>query len=128
MKKTGFLYDQRYHNHLTGTYHPEVPERLSAIFKGIKDSGLLSLITRIEAEPADIKWIELIHEKNYISRFEKASLNKQSVFDSPDNQMCAETYDIALLAVGGILITVDMLMKNEIDNVFCAVRPPRSSC
>mmetsp|Transcript_13665 Transcript_13665/g.6752 ORF Transcript_13665/g.6752 Transcript_13665/m.6752 type:complete len:317 (+) Transcript_13665:838-1788(+) len=124
MKKTGFLYDQRYHNHLTGTYHPEVPERLSAIFKGIKDSGLLSLITRIEAEPADIKWIELIHEKNYISRFEKACLNKQSVFDSPDNQMCAETYDIALLAVGGILITVDMLMKNEIDNVFCAVRPP----
>jgi acetoin utilization deacetylase AcuC-like enzyme len=38
--------------------------------------------------------------------------------------MCAETYDTALLAVGGILDVVNLVMNREIDNAFCAVRPP----
>jgi acetoin utilization deacetylase AcuC-like enzyme len=38
--------------------------------------------------------------------------------------MCGESFETALLAVGGILKTVDMLMNGEIDNAFCAVRPP----
>jgi acetoin utilization deacetylase AcuC-like enzyme len=38
--------------------------------------------------------------------------------------MCADTYDAAFLAVGGILQTIDMMMEGEIDNAFCAVRPP----
>ena len=46
------------------------------------------------------------------------------MFDSPDNQMCPETYDIALLAVGGILDVVSRVMERELDNAFCAVRPP----
>jgi acetoin utilization deacetylase AcuC-like enzyme len=38
--------------------------------------------------------------------------------------MCSETFETALLAVGGILDAVDLVMKGEIDNAFCAVRPP----
>ena len=45
-------------------------------------------------------------------------------FDTPDNQMCAETFDTAMLAVGGILDTVRLVMEGKIDNAFCAVRPP----
>ena len=41
-----------------------------------------------------------------------------------DNQMCRETYDIAVLAVGGVIDTVRRVMAGEIDNAFCAVRPP----
>ena len=41
MKKTGFLYDKRYLLHETGPYHPEVPERLEAIYSGIEQAGLL---------------------------------------------------------------------------------------
>ncbi len=44
--------------------------------------------------------------------------------DSADNQICPQTYETALLAVGGILNAVDMLMEGKIDNAFCAVRPP----
>jgi acetoin utilization deacetylase AcuC-like enzyme len=45
-------------------------------------------------------------------------------FDHPDNQICKDSYDIALLAVGGILKTIDLLMEGQLDNAFCAVRPP----
>ena len=38
--------------------------------------------------------------------------------------MCVDTYDTALLAVGGVLETVRQVMNGDIDNAFCAVRPP----
>jgi acetoin utilization deacetylase AcuC-like enzyme len=124
MKKTGFLYDARYLLHETGPYHPEVPERLTAVYKGIEAGNLLPQLVSIDAERADIKWIEVVHDRAYIDRFNDACISNRKMFDHPDNQMCAESFDTALLAVGGILKTVDMLMKGEIDNAFCAVRPP----
>lgn len=124
MKRTGFLYDERYLLHDTGTNHPESPERLKAIYQGIKQAGLLPNLTLIQAMRADLEWIETVHSKNYIKRFEAACRSGNSTFDSPDNQMCAETFETALLAVGGVLDTVRQVMTGQIDNVFCAVRPP----
>jgi len=124
MNRTGFLYDDRYQLHKTGRYHPEVPERLGRIYQGIQESGLLSHLTRIEGRPADMRYIELVHDRNYIQRFEAACKNGDNIFDNPDNQMCPQTYEIAQLAVGGILNVVDRLMAGELDNAFCAVRPP----
>ena len=124
MKKTGFLFDERYLLHKTGRYHPEVPERLKAVYQGIEEGGLLSSLTMISASFPEMKWIEMIHDRDYIARLEEACRANESIFDSPDNQMCADTYETALLAVGGILETVRMVMEGTLDNAFCAVRPP----
>ena len=124
MNKTGFLYDERFQLHKTGNYHPEVPERLPSVYRGIQEAGLLPRLICLEARPADMKWIELVHDFNYVRRFEKACSLGEKIFDSPDNQMCCETYETSLLAVGGILDVVDRMMKGELDNAFCAVRPP----
>lgn len=124
MKQTGFLFDQRYLLHDTGPYHPEVPERLQAIYKGIAEADLLPKLTLIEAVRGDLKWVETVHDVTYIRRFEEVCFAGQKTFDSPDNIMCRETFETALLAVGGVLRAVDMVMQGAIDNVFCAVRPP----
>ena len=124
MKKTGFLFDQRYLLHDTGPYHPEVPERLQAIYQGIENGGLLPKLKMITAERADLKWIELVHSPDYIHRFEEVCYAGKSTMDSPDNRMCTETFETALLAVGGVLKVVDLIMQDELDNAFCAVRPP----
>lgn len=124
MNRTGFLYDSRYLLHETGPYHPEVPERLQAIHQGIEQAGLLPKLIPIKAVAADLKWIQTVHDKAYIDRFCDACVSNRKTFDSPDNQMCHMTYEIALLAVGGILEAARMLMDGEIDNAFCAVRPP----
>ena len=123
-KRTGFLYDERYQQHLTGNYHPEIPDRLPAVYKGIGDAGLLDKLTLIEATPADLKWLESVHDANYIKRFESACSIGHNIFDSPDNQMCTASYEIALLAVGGVLEAVRLVMEGKLDNAFCAVRPP----
>ena len=124
MKKTGFLYDERYLLHDTGPNHPEKPERLKAIYRGIKDAGLLSKLTLFQAEPADMKWIETIHSKEYIDRFETSCRSGITVFDYPDNQMCAKTFETAVLAVGGVIKAAQKVISGDLDNVFCAVRPP----
>lgn len=124
MKRTGYLHDQRFLLHDTGPYHPEMAERLQAIHQGIQKSGMLSQLQVIAAEPADMQWIRMIHAESYIRRFEEVCINGNRTFDSQDNQMCRETFETAILAVGGILKTIDQVMQGDIDNAFCAVRPP----
>ena len=124
MRRTGFVYDERYMHHKTGAYHPEVPERITAVYRGVKGAGLLPKLTLIRPQPAALKWVETIHGRHYIEQFQKACLSGKSEFHCADNQMCAETFDTALLAVGGVLEAVRCVMNQEIDNAFCAVRPP----
>jgi len=124
MKNTGFLFDPRYLLHDTGPYHPEVPERLQAIHKGIEEAGLLPKLKNVAALRADLRWIEAVHDVEYIRRFEEVCYGGNKTMDSPDCVMCSDTFETALLAAGGVLNAVDMLMKREIDNAFCAVRPP----
>jgi len=124
MKKTGLLFDERFLLHETGPYHPEVPERLIAIFKGLRDGNVLPHLTAFKAEEARSEWIEAVHPRAYIDRFSDECFAGRSYFDHPDNQMCAHTFDTATLAVGGVLRMVDEVMAGTVDNAFCAVRPP----
>jgi len=124
MKKTGFHFDQRYLLHDTGPYHPEVPERLQAIYQGIENGGLIPKLRMITADRADLKWVESVHSTDYIRRFEEVCYAGKPTMDSPDNRMCTETFETALLAVGGVLKVVDLVMQDELDNAFCAIRPP----
>ncbi len=124
MKKSGFLYDERFYKHVTSSYHPEQPERLTEIFNGIEQAGLLQNLIRIEACSSEIEWIEMVHKKDYIERFKNACIEGQTIFECMDNSICKDSYDTALLAVGGILKTADMIINGELNNAFCAVRPP----
>jgi len=124
MKRTGFLYDDRYLLHVTFEGHPESPARLSSILSRLTTSGVLEKLTLINAEVANQRWIEAVHKIQYILRFEEACIMGFPDFDHQDNSICRETYEIALLAVGGILRAIDEMMSGVLDNAFCAVRPP----
>jgi acetoin utilization deacetylase AcuC-like enzyme len=124
MKRTGFLYDQRYLLHDTGPYHPERAERLQVILQGIREAGLLPHLIEIPASIMDMKWVSSVHTETYIRRFEEVCLTGQRTLDCEDNQMCPDTWEAARLAVGGVLEAARRIMADEIDNAFCAVRPP----
>lgn len=124
MRKTGFVYDERYMRHLTGSFHPEAPERMAAVFRGVRDAGLLPKLVRIKPDPAELKWVHAVHRTEYIEEFQNACLSGETQFHCADNPMCPDTYDTALLAAGGALDAVRLVMSGEIDNAFCAVRPP----
>jgi acetoin utilization deacetylase AcuC-like enzyme len=124
MKRTGFLYDDRYLLHTTWEGHPESPARLIAIRDHLAATGLMEKLKLIPAEVANQRWIEAVHKIQYIMRFEEACIMGFPDIDHQDNSICRDTYEIALLAVGGILRAVDEVMEGAIDNAFCAVRPP----
>lgn len=124
MKKTGFVYDEKYLLHDTGGYHPESPERLKAIYKRLTESGMLEKLIRIPAERANQRWIEAVHSIRYIMKFDEACIYGLNEFEHPDNAICRDTFDVAFLAVGGVLKAIDAVMTGEVDNAFCAVRPP----
>jgi acetoin utilization deacetylase AcuC-like enzyme len=124
MLKTGFVYDEKYLLHQTFDGHPECSERLVAIVRGLEAEGLLEKLVRIPAEPANQRWIEAVHHVRYIMRFEEACSWGLPDFEHQDNSICRDTYDIAFLAAGGVLKAIDSVMNQEVDNAFCAIRPP----
>ncbi|HTZ17380.1 MAG TPA: histone deacetylase [Dissulfurispiraceae bacterium] len=124
MRRTGFLYDERFLLHRTGPEHPESPERLIAIHSGVVQAGLLPKLMTVNAVRAKQEWIEAVHSMKLIMRFEEACMWGMDMLDHPDNRISRETFETAMLAAGGILDTVDRVMRGEIDNAFCAVRPP----
>jgi acetoin utilization deacetylase AcuC-like enzyme len=124
MKNTGYVYDERFLLHDTGEFHPECPDRLRAIHSRLIETGLIDKLTRISAERANQRWIETVHNIHYILKFEEACLYGMTEFDHPDNAICRASYETAYLAVGGVLKAIDAVMKGEVDNAFCAVRPP----
>lgn len=124
MKKTGFVFDDKYLEHVTGDWHPENSERLRAIKKGLTESGLLERLIAIEATPANQRWIEAVHHIRYIMRFREACELGMPDFDNNENAICRASYDAALYAAGGVINAIDKVMEGEVDTAFCAVRPP----
>ena len=124
MRRTGLLYDERFLLHITGPGHPEAPDRLIVLQTALEKAGLLPKLIPIPATPAKMEWIEKVHAPRYIYKLEEACILDLGELDSADNQICPQTYETALLAVGGVLNAVDMMMEGKIDNAFCAVRPP----
>jgi acetoin utilization deacetylase AcuC-like enzyme len=124
MKKTGFVYDERFLEHVTFPSHPESPGRLRVIVEGLSTSGLLEKLVRVPAKRADQRWIEAVHNIRYMMRFEEACIMGLPDIDHQDNSICRDTYETAFIAVGGVLNAIDEVMSGNVANAFCAVRPP----
>ncbi len=122
---TGLFYDKVFLEHDTGQGHPECPARLSETIKYLsKQSWFNQLIHLSNPRSADQSIICLNHGSEYIERARHASLQGESMLDSPDVSICDQSYDIALQAVGASLELADRLMTGEINNGFGLIRPP----
>jgi|GEM_PF-88331 len=122
--KTGFVYHESYLQHDTGGYHPESPARLKAIVERLERDGVLPKLILIEPTPADLDWIATVHTRQYIEEVKRSCLANMRFLHSPDTIICPRSYDVARLAVGGVLAAIDAVMEGRVKNVFCAIRPP----
>ncbi len=123
-RQTGLVYDEQYLRHRPGEWHPERPARLEAIMQRLQDTGLLEELILIRPYQAPLPWIERLHDPEYIKRFKTACEKGYSIFGVPDCGICPDSYEIALLAVGGVFAAIDHIMNGTVHNAFCAVRPP----
>lgn len=124
MRRTGYVFALRYLLHDPGSKHPERLGRLKAIQSDLEMSSVLELVVRLRPDYAPLEWVERLHDPAYVRRFREACEQGQEIFEDPDCGICKDSYETALLAVGGVLLAVDKVMTSEVDNAFCAVRPP----
>jgi acetoin utilization deacetylase AcuC-like enzyme len=122
--KTAFVYDPLFLNHDTGRSHPERSQRLVAAHDLIQSRPWYSDLIQLKPAPADLKWVETIHDKRYIERVHQACSGQQRHLDSPDVSISRESYDVALNAVGSLLGIADQVMNEKADNGFAMIRPP----
>jgi acetoin utilization deacetylase AcuC-like enzyme len=123
MSTLGFLIDDRFLLHNPGPSHPESPNRLIEIQKALDTFGAQRRWYSIEAHPIPASQLESIHSRSHIERVRSTSSAAPGFLD-PDTPVCAESYDIALLAAGGVLACVDAIMAGVVDRAFAFVRPP----
>ena len=124
MSATAFLYHPDYSLHKVDSGHPERPQRLNEVLQTIKNSSFASDLLWIQAAEAPENIIQFNHTPDYVRWV--SSLSKLSCIQpvSADTQACSDTPRIVKLGVGSVIKAVDMIMRKEAKNAFCAVRPP----
>jgi acetoin utilization deacetylase AcuC-like enzyme len=133
VNKTGYFTHPDCRKHEMGRGHPECPERLDAIDDRLQATGLHDSLERMEADPASLTDIELAHGRMYVAglrglsdllREDIAAGGPTHTQVDPDTSLNVHTWDAALRAAGAALAATDAVMAGDLDNAFCAIRPP----
>jgi acetoin utilization deacetylase AcuC-like enzyme len=133
MNKTGYFSHGDCRKHEMGAGHPECPERLDAIEDRLLASGVGDVLDRREAAPASLADIELAHDRMFVAslrglsdtlREELAAGGPAHAQIDPDTSINVFTWDAALRGAGLALAATDAVIAGELENAFCAVRPP----
>ena len=133
MSKTGYFTHRDCHKHDMGRGHPECPERLAAIDDRLLISGVADALVRCEAPLASLDDIELAHGRMHVASLRGLS---ETLIDDvaaggpnhaqidPDTSMNVDSWSAILRGAGAAMAATDAVMAGELENAFCAVRPP----
>ena len=133
MSKTGFYTHPECWKHEMGPGHPECPERLDAIQDRLLISGVDLGLTPMQAPEAPLADIELAHDRLYVASLRGLSdrLHEERDAGGPryshldaDTSINAHTWRAALCSAGAAIAATDAVLAGELENAFCAVRPP----
>jgi acetoin utilization deacetylase AcuC-like enzyme len=123
-RRTGFIYSDKFLSHRTRQGHVENPKRLEVLLKAVDADGLRDSLVFLKPYPADPEILAKVHETAYLESFRMAAASGADHFETRDCSISRESYDVALLAAGGVMAGVDAVMNRRVENAFCAVRPP----
>jgi len=110
--------------HDMGTYHPECPQRLTAIENELKATGLLAQLQRYEAPLATDVQLARVHTPDYIESIRQASPAAGLIALDADTAMNPFSLSAALRAAGAVVLATDLVLAGTVNNAFCAIRPP----
>jgi acetoin utilization deacetylase AcuC-like enzyme len=133
MKPTGYYTHRACARHEMGAGHPECPQRLGAIEDRLLITGLGDALDRREPTPASVAELELAHDRLYIAALRGLTDELQEEVAAggpshraldPDTAINIHSWEAALMAAGAALDATDAVLAGELENAFCAVRPP----
>jgi acetoin utilization deacetylase AcuC-like enzyme len=132
---TALIYDPIFLEHLTPSGHPERPQRVEMAIKVIEALGWLERdgLRLLPPRAATVDELAAVHHRTYIQMVEEAchavaeeqaKSGRKTRFFATDTYVSAKSYEAALKAAGAPLTAIDAIMKGEVQNAYCLVRPP----
>lgn len=124
MSMATLLYtDRRFGAHDTSPGHPERPERMDAVARGIEASVVAEDLIHLAPRLATVDELARVHERSYLGALERFCSSGGGHLD-PDTVAMPASWDVARLAAGAGLDAVERLTAGEADAAFLAIRPP----
>jgi acetoin utilization deacetylase AcuC-like enzyme len=136
-KGTGFVFEELYLWHHTGASAGVMPAGLHVEpgqhienaeakrrFRNLLDvSGLIDFLQRVRAEPVDEHYLARFHTREYIARIKELSAGNggDAGILTPFGK---GSFEIALLAAGGVRQSVEAVLDGRVDHAYALVRPP----
>ena len=121
---TAYISHPDFMKHEMGRHHPECPERIAAIEDQLIQSRLDTHLKRIDPPLASDADITRVHSEDHLAFVKsKAPSSGYSMIDG-DTIMNPATLTVSLRAAGAAIAAVDAVMQGEVNNAFCAIRPP----
>jgi acetoin utilization deacetylase AcuC-like enzyme len=137
---TGFLFHERYMWHNTGRAsgpflsdasgwlepdwrHTENSDTKRRMRNLLDVSGLLDQLVRVDPRPATVEEVTRFHTPEYVERIRALSAGGGGEGDDPTTVIGRGSYEVALLAAGGVIASVDAVLDGVVDNVYALVRP-----
>ncbi|KAB8315841.1 histone deacetylase [Tolypothrix campylonemoides VB511288] len=120
------IYSEEFLDHKTGSFHPEKPERLTAIATALKQAAFAQHIEWCLPTPPDkrplMSVLSQAHTERYIKKLQEIALAGGGYLDG-DTPISPRSYDVALLAVSAWLDGVDAVLATG-KPAFVLARPP----
>ncbi|GAB1544420.1 histone deacetylase [Scytonema sp. NUACC21] len=120
------IYSDEFLDHQTGSFHPEKPERLTAIATALKLAPFAEQIewrlpSSPEARPL-MPFLQQAHTQRHINKIKEIALAGGGYLDG-DTPVSPRSYDVALLAVSAWLDGIDIVLETG-KPAFVLARPP----
>lgn len=110
-------------DHQTPQGHPERADRIKAVDEALRAPAFDALVRR-NAPFGDIMLAELVHDSRYLSRLRDARPAEGIGQIDADTFISDGSLDVVATGLGGGLAALDAVLLGEVDNAFCAIRPP----
>jgi acetoin utilization deacetylase AcuC-like enzyme len=114
--------------HEMGHGHPECPQRLDAIADHLRATGLDIALDHRDAPMVDLQDVELAHTAGYVAELtnllETVSASGEPRYLDPDTVAGPGTWRAVRRAAGAAVAATDAVIDGDVENAFCAVRPP----
>lgn len=110
--------------HDMGDGHPECPDRIHAVHRGIVEAGLLERMDCHEAREASDEEILRAHTSAHLEHLRRSRPLSGTAWLDADTAMNEHTWSAAREAAGAVVMATSLVLDGEYDRAFCNVRPP----
>ena len=124
MSSTALLLDSVFERHDPGPGHPESVSRYKAITRVLEESNLPKKCKTVKLRKATDSEILGCHTAKYLDIIKSDIFDKKTELSTGDTSLSEKSLEVALFATGSVLESIDLVLKGDSKNAFCALRPP----